>query len=186
MSSSNRGVRLVIALGTMSQPSGDAAIRPTRSGSLHPAAATPGSTPGAVVAAPTFDRAFARWCLTVECDKPRRWAAAFSDRRRGPRRPRRPLGPSRIERGGPSRQPPGGDEPLIAAHDRDRAWQSRRLLSPRRSGTAAARRRRQQGQLADPSARSCAYRSRWRYRCKARGRNTAISASGQASARATA
>ena len=33
----------------------------------------------AVVAAPTLDRAFARWCLTVECDRPRRWAAAFSD-----------------------------------------------------------------------------------------------------------
>jgi hypothetical protein len=33
----------------------------------------------AVVSAPTFDRAFARWCFTVECDRPRRWAAAFSD-----------------------------------------------------------------------------------------------------------
>ena len=33
----------------------------------------------AVVVAPTFDRAFARWCFTVECDRPRRWAAAFSD-----------------------------------------------------------------------------------------------------------
>jgi hypothetical protein len=33
----------------------------------------------AVVSAPTFVRAFARWCLTVECDRPRRWAAAFSD-----------------------------------------------------------------------------------------------------------
>jgi hypothetical protein len=31
----------------------------------------------AVVAAPTFDRAFARWCFTVECDRPRRWAAAL-------------------------------------------------------------------------------------------------------------
>ena len=28
----------------------------------------------AVVSAPTFDRAFARWCFTVECDRPRRWA----------------------------------------------------------------------------------------------------------------
>jgi len=34
---------------------------------------------GCVVVAPTLDRAFARWCLTVECDRPRRWAAAFSD-----------------------------------------------------------------------------------------------------------
>ena len=33
----------------------------------------------AVVSAPTLDRAFARWCFTVECDRPRRWAAAFSD-----------------------------------------------------------------------------------------------------------
>ena len=33
----------------------------------------------AVVSAPTFERAFARWCFTVECDRPRRWAAAFSD-----------------------------------------------------------------------------------------------------------
>ena len=32
----------------------------------------------AVVAAPIFDRALARWCFTVECDTPRRWAAAFS------------------------------------------------------------------------------------------------------------
>jgi hypothetical protein len=28
--------------------------------------------PGAVVAAPTFYRAFARWCLTVAGDRPRR------------------------------------------------------------------------------------------------------------------
>ena len=33
----------------------------------------------AVVVAPTLDRAFARWCFTVECDRPSRWAAAFSD-----------------------------------------------------------------------------------------------------------
>ena len=33
----------------------------------------------AVVVAPTFVRAFARWCFTFECDRPRRWAAAFSD-----------------------------------------------------------------------------------------------------------
>ncbi len=33
----------------------------------------------AVVVAPTLDRAFAKWCLTVECDRPRRWAAAFSE-----------------------------------------------------------------------------------------------------------
>ncbi len=33
----------------------------------------------AVFAAPIFDRAFARWCFTVECDTPRRSAAAFSD-----------------------------------------------------------------------------------------------------------
>ena len=33
----------------------------------------------AVVVAPILDRAFARWCFTVECDKPSRWAAAFSD-----------------------------------------------------------------------------------------------------------
>ena len=32
----------------------------------------------AVVAAPTLDRAFARWRFTVECDSPRLWAAAFS------------------------------------------------------------------------------------------------------------
>ena len=29
----------------------------------------------AVVVAPTLDRAFARWCFAVECDRPRRWAA---------------------------------------------------------------------------------------------------------------
>ena len=33
----------------------------------------------AVVSAPTLDRAFARWCFTVECQRPRRWAAAFSE-----------------------------------------------------------------------------------------------------------
>ena len=33
----------------------------------------------AVVSAPTLDRAFARWCFTVECESPRRWAAPFSD-----------------------------------------------------------------------------------------------------------
>jgi hypothetical protein len=33
----------------------------------------------AVVVAPTLDLAFARWCFTVECDIPRRWAAAYSD-----------------------------------------------------------------------------------------------------------
>jgi hypothetical protein len=33
----------------------------------------------AVVVASTLDRAFARWCFTVECDRPSRWAAAFSD-----------------------------------------------------------------------------------------------------------
>ena len=33
----------------------------------------------AVVSAPTLDLAFARWCFTVECDSPRRWAAACSD-----------------------------------------------------------------------------------------------------------
>ena len=33
----------------------------------------------AVVSAPTFDRAFARWCFTVEGDRPRRCAAAFCD-----------------------------------------------------------------------------------------------------------
>jgi hypothetical protein len=27
----------------------------------------------------SLDRAFARWCFTVECDRPRRWAAAFSN-----------------------------------------------------------------------------------------------------------
>ena len=31
----------------------------------------------AVVVAPTLDRAFARWCLTVEGDRPRGWAAAY-------------------------------------------------------------------------------------------------------------
>ena len=31
----------------------------------------------AVVVAPSLDRALARWCLTVECDSPRRWAAAY-------------------------------------------------------------------------------------------------------------
>ena len=36
-------------------------------------------TSWAVVAAPTFDRAFARWCFTVECDSPRRCAAPVSD-----------------------------------------------------------------------------------------------------------
>ena len=44
------------------------------------AAAGPGSTRAArSSSAPTFDLAFARWCLTVEWDRPRRWAAAFSD-----------------------------------------------------------------------------------------------------------
>ena len=38
-------------------------------------------------------------------------------RRRGPLRPRRPLGPSRIRRRGPSRQPPRCREPLIPALD---------------------------------------------------------------------
>ena len=33
----------------------------------------------AVVFRPDLDRAFAKWCLPVECDKPRRWATAFSD-----------------------------------------------------------------------------------------------------------
>ena len=33
----------------------------------------------ALVSAPTLDLAFARWCFTVECDRPSRWAAAFSD-----------------------------------------------------------------------------------------------------------
>jgi len=33
----------------------------------------------AVVSAPTLDRAPARWCLTVECDRPSRCEAAFSD-----------------------------------------------------------------------------------------------------------
>jgi hypothetical protein len=33
----------------------------------------------AVVSAPTLVRAFARWCFTVERDRPRRWAAAFSE-----------------------------------------------------------------------------------------------------------
>ena len=32
-----------------------------------------------MVSAPTLDLAFARWCFTVECDRPSRWAAAFSD-----------------------------------------------------------------------------------------------------------
>ena len=31
-----------------------------------------------MVSAPTLDRAFARWCFTVECDGPNWWAAAFS------------------------------------------------------------------------------------------------------------
>jgi hypothetical protein len=46
----------------------------------------------AVVSAPTLDRAFARWGLTVECDRPSLWAAASPTRRRGPRRQRRPHG----------------------------------------------------------------------------------------------
>jgi hypothetical protein len=33
----------------------------------------------AVVATPTLDLAFAKWCFTVECDRPSRWPAAFSD-----------------------------------------------------------------------------------------------------------
>ena len=33
----------------------------------------------AVVSSPTLDRAFARWRFTVECDRPRGSAAAFSD-----------------------------------------------------------------------------------------------------------
>ena len=43
---------------------------------------TPGQDPHELrrVAAPTLDRAFARWRLTVECARPRRWAAAFSIR----------------------------------------------------------------------------------------------------------
>ena len=33
----------------------------------------------AVVVAPTSDGALARWCFTVECDRPRLWAAAFAE-----------------------------------------------------------------------------------------------------------
>lgn len=44
------------------------------------ATAAPGSAPAARSSStPTFHRAFARWCFTVECERPRRWAAAFSD-----------------------------------------------------------------------------------------------------------
>ena len=32
-----------------------------------------------MVVAPTLDRAVAEWCFTVECAKPRRWTAAFSN-----------------------------------------------------------------------------------------------------------
>ena len=38
----------------------------------------------AVVATPTLDRAFARWCFTVECDRPRRLAAAYEPDPSGP------------------------------------------------------------------------------------------------------
>ena len=56
------------------------AIRPAEPHPRAPAAEAPRiHTSCAVVVAPTFDRAFARWCLTVEWDSPRQWAAAFSD-----------------------------------------------------------------------------------------------------------
>ena len=65
----------------------------------------------------TLDRAFARWCFTVECDRSGRCAAPFSDPPRGPRR--RPRAPARLRR--PrllvSRQPPSRGEPLIPAFD---------------------------------------------------------------------
>ncbi len=73
----------------------------------------------AVVAAPTLDRAFARWCFTVECDRPRRWAAAFSEpatrtaaTTTTSRSVAHPAGRS-------SCQPPRRGQPLIAALDRD-------------------------------------------------------------------
>ncbi len=57
----------------------------------------------AVVAAPTLDRALANGCLTVECDRPSRWTAALSRRRRPARalgwEPRRLVGRPRDGRG---------------------------------------------------------------------------------------
>ena len=79
----------------------------------------------AVVATPALVRAFAKWCFTVECDRPRLWAAAFSDPvastaamtassrsvavRRSLDRPEPVL----------SRQPPRRGQPLVPALDRD-------------------------------------------------------------------
>ena len=62
-------------------------------------------TNGAVVVAATLDRAFARWWFTVECDRARRWAAAFSEPR-GPRSrggsDQRAVMPPRVRAAGPS------------------------------------------------------------------------------------
>lgn len=54
-------------------PCGSGCTAPSGSGSrgarIH--------TSCAVVVAPTFVRALAKWCFTVERDSPRRWAAAY-------------------------------------------------------------------------------------------------------------
>jgi hypothetical protein len=61
---------------------------PCRADRYSSASATPSGTGSrglrihtscAVVSSPILDRASARWCLTVECDRPRWWAASFYD-----------------------------------------------------------------------------------------------------------
>jgi len=65
----------LIGIDTVERPSSSSWAPPSGSGSrgarIH--------TSCAVVVTPTLDRAVARWCFTVECERPRRWAAAFSD-----------------------------------------------------------------------------------------------------------
>ena len=106
-------------------PFGQAAIRPLGPRPRVRAAAAPGSTPDcAVVSAPTLDRALARWCFTVECDRPRRWAAAFSDpatRTASTTRTSRSVATAELRacRVSKSRQPPRRGQPLIPALDRD-------------------------------------------------------------------
>ena len=59
----SRGISLALSL--LEAPSGSGSRGPR----IH--------TSRTVVDAPTLDRAFARWCFTVECDSPSRRAAAY-------------------------------------------------------------------------------------------------------------
>ena len=100
-------------------------------------------------------RAFARWCFTVECDSPRRWAAAFSDPVASTGRDDRELavggGPARIS---PSSTPwavPHASSPAAASHSSRPSIGIAEVVIPRptpvgraieRSVTARARSRR--------------------------------------------